>query len=115
MKQNVALEGHMQWQSICDRILSLSHRIRSIIVKWGKRARDWIKINTDGSSLKDGSSGAGGIVRDHGGKLIMAFSQQIDNGTNNYAVAKVVLYGVQWCKESGYKRINLECDSMIVI
>ncbi|OIT31135.1 hypothetical protein A4A49_64393, partial [Nicotiana attenuata] len=75
----------------------------------------WIKVNIDGSSFNDGRTGAGGIVRDHEAKLVMAFSQQLDIETNNYSEAKAAWFEVHWCLSNGYFNIILECDSMLII
>jgi len=59
--------------------------------------------------------GVGGILRDHRGNMIMAFSQNLGSGTSNLAEATAALLGLQWYHANGYDRIILECDSKLVI
>lgn len=89
-----AVRDNMQWKYIYDRMVSLIPRIKSISVKWMKPAINWIKVNTDGISFNDGTTGSEGIVWDHETNIVMDFSQQLDNGTNNCSEAKATLFGV---------------------
>ena len=46
--------------------------IKVSMVKWLKPAEQWLKVNTDGSELTNpGKLGAGGILRDKQGKVVM--------------------------------------------
>lgn len=75
LKHNVPLEGNTQWKYICDRLVSLIPRIKSMPIKWMKPPANWIEVNTDGSSFNDGRNGGRGIVRHYEAKLVLAFSQ----------------------------------------
>nr|XP_009782057.1 PREDICTED: uncharacterized protein LOC104230856 [Nicotiana sylvestris] len=58
---------------------------------------------------QDGVCGAGGIIRDHIGKLILAFSIFLSPGTSNWAEGKAMLYGLQQCmsiEEANSKRLS---------
>ncbi len=73
------------------------------------------KLNTDGSATQEtGKTGGGGILRDHTGKIIFAFSIPFGYGTNNMAELKAASYGLEWCQQHGYKRIALEVDSELL-
>ncbi|XP_060203034.1 uncharacterized protein LOC132631475 [Lycium barbarum] len=74
-----------------------------------------IKLNTDGSHNCEDDIGAGGIVRDSNGNLIMAFAKSLGKGSSNLAEAKVALYGMKWCISNGFRNIILESDSLIII
>ncbi|KAK4352242.1 hypothetical protein RND71_027760 [Anisodus tanguticus] len=58
--------------------------------------------------------GAGGIVRDSNGQLIMAFVKFLGKGISNLAEA-TALYGVKWRMSNGFRNIILESDSLIII
>lgn len=52
------------------------------MVKWKRPPNQWIKINLDGSELCNPRRiRAGGILRDQTGKLLMAFTNPIGEGT----------------------------------
>lgn len=57
-----------------------------------------------------GKIGGGGILRDHQGKLVYAYSIPLGFGTNNTVKIKAALQGISWCKQHGYKRIILKVD-----
>lgn len=85
------------------------------MVSWNKQLLGNYKLNTDGSTLHEsGKAGGGGIQRDDLGKIIYAFSIPFGITTNNIAELKAALYGLEWCQQHGYKRIELEVDSQLV-
>ncbi|KAF6141656.1 hypothetical protein GIB67_001208 [Kingdonia uniflora] len=57
---------------------------RMIVVRWLKPPVGYFKLNTDGSSVGN-SGGEGGIVRNHGGVFIFAFSADLGMATNTAA------------------------------
>ncbi|MCD9558434.1 hypothetical protein HAX54_015808 [Datura stramonium] len=56
----------------------------------------------------------GGIIRDHNGDMIMDLSMAIQCDSNNQAEAATVSYGLKWCSENGYTKIQLELKSLII-
>jgi ribonuclease HI len=87
-----------------------------IAVSWEKPELGWFKLNTDGSSLVNpGISGAGGLIRDHKGNLIVAFSEYICIGSNNKAELLGVLIGLRKCKAMGLRNIVIELDSSLIV
>ncbi|XP_069145909.1 uncharacterized protein [Solanum lycopersicum] len=92
------------------------HNIKVYKVTWFKPPDQWIKINTDGSALtNEGKIGAGGIIRDKEGKMIMAFSTPLGEGSNNQAEIEAALFGLTWAFELGFKNILLDLDSLLVV
>ncbi|KAK4721889.1 hypothetical protein R3W88_012122 [Solanum pinnatisectum] len=74
------------------------------------------KLNTDGCSKgSPGSAGGGGILRDDSGFPIMAYSDYYGDYTNNVAESNAILQEMQWCITNGYKNVDIESDSMIII
>ncbi|KAK4355319.1 hypothetical protein RND71_024290 [Anisodus tanguticus] len=71
-------------------------------------------LNTDDSHNSEDDIGAGGIVSDSNGQLIMAFAKFL-GGSSNLVEAKAALYGVKWCISNGFRNIILESDSLIII
>lgn len=59
---------------------------RPRLIFWNKSIRGWIKLNVDGCCHGNlGNCGDGGILQDHGGNFISAFSTYFGHGTNNEA------------------------------
>lgn len=86
------------------------------IVKWTRPSMDGYKLNVDGSSVESpGVCGAGGIVRNSNGDLLMAFSVSVGNGTNNFAEISSLLFGIPHCAEASISTIEIEMDSLIVV
>ncbi|WMV07272.1 hypothetical protein MTR67_000657, partial [Solanum verrucosum] len=88
--------------------------ISIVQVKWLKPSNNFVKINSDGS-CKDGCCGGGGMIRDHRGHLIFAYSLNLGHGTNNWAEAKALLYGVEWCVRNEYDYILAESGSKVLV
>ncbi|XP_022852508.1 uncharacterized protein LOC111374112 [Olea europaea var. sylvestris] len=76
----------------------------TLFVSWRKPADGWVKLNIDGSSLGNpGPCGGGGVIRDHHGNMIAGFSATYGFGSNNEAELRVVINGVELCKEMGFQ------------
>nr|XP_019067280.1 uncharacterized protein LOC109119268 [Solanum lycopersicum] len=104
------------WTALIQKSEKCIHDIKVSMVKWIKPPDQWIKINTDGSALTNpGKIGAGGILRDKEGKLVMAFSTPLGEGSNNIAEIKAVFIGLTWALELGFRNIMLEIDSQLVV
>ncbi|KAK4363062.1 hypothetical protein RND71_018303 [Anisodus tanguticus] len=84
------LEQANGWQELSNQVIDISHQIDCIIVRWTRPPIDWIKLNTDGSHNSDDSIGAGGIIRDSNGQIIMAFAKYLGKGNNNFTEAKTI-------------------------
>ncbi|WMV09362.1 hypothetical protein MTR67_002747 [Solanum verrucosum] len=72
--------------------------IISRMIQWNKpNGNNW-KLNTDGSYMRNQNKvGAGRIVRNRIGDMIIAFSYPIQCYTNNYSEAQAALIGISWC------------------
>ncbi|XP_015160335.1 uncharacterized protein [Solanum tuberosum] len=76
----------------------------------------WVKINTDGSALSNpGRIGAGGILRDQMGAMLLAFATPLGEGTNNQAEIGAAIFGMTWVLQLGYKNVVLEVDSQLLV
>ncbi|PHT27304.1 hypothetical protein CQW23_33091 [Capsicum baccatum] len=112
LPEHVELDYHSTNQAEVQQVAD--RQVTSIT--WKKPAADFYKLNTDGSALQNpGSIGGGGILRDHHGNLIYAFSTPFGIGTNNQAEVKAAIFGVTWCIQHGYTKLILEVDSALLI
>ncbi|XP_042974906.1 receptor-like protein 34 [Carya illinoinensis] len=62
-----------------------------------------------------GAAGAGGVLRDSKGDLLMAFSVHLGTGSSNYAEVMSLIHGLRRIKMMGVAHIDLESDSMMVV
>ncbi|XP_070057487.1 uncharacterized protein [Nicotiana tomentosiformis] len=105
----------LPWAMYCDIMLQLQPVQKITIVTWNKPEKGSLKLNTDGSFIKEnGKAGMGGILRDDKGDLIMAFSVLTQGKSNNYIEAQATWFGINWCVQNGYTDFCLELDSLIV-
>lgn len=74
----------------------------------------FVKLNTDGS-CRQLSCGAGGIIRDHNGDLICAFTKPLGEGSSSWAEASTLLFGIKWCVDNGLTNIMAESDSKMIV
>ena len=92
------------------------HDIKVNMVTWIRPKDQWIKVNTDGSAINNpGRLGAGGLLRDKSGRLVMAFTTPLGEGTNNKAEIEAAIVGLNWALELGDRNIILELDSQLVV
>lgn len=86
------------------------------VVRWLKPRQRLLKINLDGSSLgNSGPAGDSGILRDYTGSFIFGFSKFFSSCSNNEAEVRVVLEGINLCKQLDHNDIDIECDSNNVV
>lgn len=57
----------------------------------------------------------GGVLRDHQGKFILAFSIAFDKATRIQAEARALLFGVKFCLQNGFTLFVVECDSLVLV
>ncbi|KAK4707655.1 hypothetical protein R3W88_028580 [Solanum pinnatisectum] len=57
----------------------------------------------------------GGILRNHLGHMIMAFTAYSGYSSNNLAEARAIKIGLGWCIDHGFNTLTSESDSMIAI
>nr|XP_016462895.1 PREDICTED: uncharacterized protein LOC107785972 [Nicotiana tabacum] len=114
-KHNRPIVDSISWSGLCETLLNLSPKFHCFPVIWERPNFGWIKLNTDGSKLRDGLIGAGGVVRNHRGEMLMAFAQALGNDTSNKAEARAALIGLLWCQSNGYDKIIPKCDSKLVV
>ncbi|WMV20051.1 hypothetical protein MTR67_013436 [Solanum verrucosum] len=77
------------------------------MVYWTRPNLDTWKINTDGSyMINQNKAGAGGIVRNRIGEMIMAFAYPTHFCTNNFSEPHAALIGISWCCEQQFSHLE---------
>ncbi|WMV46072.1 hypothetical protein MTR67_039457 [Solanum verrucosum] len=112
--------SYIQWPTTWHEMIKIielcKQDIRIWQISWEKPPQNILKLNTDGSALNNpGKIGGGGILRDHKGELVYAFSIPFGNGSNNQAETLAPSHGIEWCLQHGYKKILLEVDSELLV
>ncbi|KAH0693196.1 hypothetical protein KY285_020293 [Solanum tuberosum] len=104
------------WRKLVLMIEGCTHETKVTLVQWNKPQNQWIKLNTDGSALSNpGRIGAGGILRNSTGELIMAYAIPLGEGTSNQAEIEAAIFGMSWCIHLKLNKVILEVDSQLLI
>ncbi|XP_035546201.1 ribonuclease H-like [Juglans regia] len=86
------------------------------LITWSKPLLGRVKLNTDGSCLGNpGMSGAGGVIRDMQGSVLLVFSMNLGYGDGTKAELRVLLEGIKRCKELNLSALDIEVDSQVVL
>ena len=73
---------------------------RAMAVKWNPPEHPWLKLNTDGAfSESTGRAGGRGIIRDHSGRLIAAFTAPLDAHSTLEAELLAMHHGLLLARE----------------
>ncbi|TMW82495.1 hypothetical protein EJD97_005804 [Solanum chilense] len=73
-----------KWTNLVQQSERCVHNTKVSMVKWIKPPDQWIKVNTDCNAITNPSQiGAVGILRDKEGRLEMAFTTPLGEGSNN--------------------------------
>ncbi|KAL0305189.1 UNVERIFIED_CONTAM: putative ribonuclease H protein [Sesamum calycinum] len=94
------------------------HKISSriSIVKRIKPDRGWFKLNTDGASKGNPDVvGAGGIIRNHLGQIVLAFQEHLGLTSNTTAELKAIYRGVKLFIDSNIRKIWVETDANVAL
>jgi ribonuclease HI len=86
------------------------------VVSWEAPQHGWVKLNTDGAFCsKDGSGGAGWIIRDSNGVVVAAASVQLNKCSDaEDAEARAVLLGLKSFDISQCPKLIIETDCSAV-
>ncbi|XP_070011018.1 uncharacterized protein [Nicotiana sylvestris] len=101
---------------ICELVDKLKPKLDIKLVRWIKPPQNQLKLNVDGCSKGNPrSAGAGSILRDHTGHMIMAFAVYLGNCSNNMAEILSLKIGLRWCLQHGFISFSIESDLLLVI
>jgi ribonuclease HI len=85
-------------------------------VGWKYPQEERIKLNVDGCSKGNpGVAGAGGVIRDHLGAWIGGFARNIGICSSVNAELWAVYVGLQLAWDRGFRKVDLESDSKVVV
>eukprot|EP00258_Populus_trichocarpa_P027694 XP_024443713.1 uncharacterized protein LOC112324533 [Populus trichocarpa] len=85
-------------------------------VGWKYPQEERIKLNVDGCSKGNpGVAGAGGVIRDHLGVWIGGFARNIGICSSVNAELWAVYVGLQLAWDRGFRKVDLESDSKVVV
>ncbi|WRX28180.1 Reverse transcriptase domain - like 10, partial [Theobroma cacao] len=85
------------------------------IIHWIKPAIGEYKLNVDGSSRNGQNAASGGVLRDHTGKLVFGFSENIGPSNSLQAELHALLRGLLLCQERHIDNLWIEMDALVVI
>ena len=86
------------------------------LIHWTRSPAPYIKLNTDGSAISNlGLVEVGGILWNHWGEWISGFSLHLGLASNNMAELVAARQGLELTWDIGFKYIQLELDSSVVL
>ncbi|KAL9304836.1 putative ribonuclease H domain-containing protein [Arabidopsis thaliana] len=85
-------------------------------IAWTKPPEGWVKVSTDGASRGNpGPAAAGGVIRDEDGLWVGGFALHIGVCSAPMAELWGVYYGLLIAWDQGFRRVELEVDSELVV
>ncbi|CAI0560437.1 unnamed protein product, partial [Linum tenue] len=85
-------------------------------ISWKSPPPEWVTLNSDGSVLQEsGLATAGGLIRDHLGRCLVAFSLNLGACSITQAELKGAVVGLQLAWDMGYIHVFMEHDSRCVV
>lgn len=85
-------------------------------ISWKKPLQNRIKLIMDRSSLGNpGISGAGGLILDSHGDLLLAFLVNLGYGSSTREELMALLEGVKFCKRRNFWDVDIEIDSYVIL
>ncbi|GLT74509.1 hypothetical protein SLA2020_463010, partial [Shorea laevis] len=86
----------------------------SVLVGWKPPPAGFVKLNTDGSALKNpGIAGAGGVFRDDLGNWLCGFSRYVGITTSLSAELWAIRDGLRIAIHRGFSKLLVETDSKV--
>lgn len=71
----------------------------------------WLKLNFDGlAKLNSSQVGGAGVIRDHKGKLILAYAVNLGVQSSNFAEVAMNFHGIQIAMKVGLSNLVIEGD-----
>ncbi|GLT71206.1 hypothetical protein SLA2020_432400 [Shorea laevis] len=84
----------------------------TVLVGWQPPLAGFVKLNTDGSALKNSSiAGAGGVFRDEFGNWLCGFSHFVGITTSLSIELWAIHEGLRIAIHRGYSKLLVETDS----
>ncbi|CAL1413056.1 unnamed protein product [Linum trigynum] len=81
-------------------------------IAWKPPREGWIQVQTDGSVIQpSGRAAAGGLLRDHLGRCLGAFSSNLGACSITRAELRAAVEGLEMAWKLGHRRVELNLDS----
>ncbi|KAJ7982509.1 Ribonuclease H [Quillaja saponaria] len=85
-------------------------------VKWFPPSTGYVKLNSDGCSKNGGLlAGYGRVIRCDCGQWLGGYVVNLGYGTNMFAEISGIYYGLKLAWELGFRKVEAELDSMVVL
>ncbi|GAU46467.1 hypothetical protein TSUD_402340 [Trifolium subterraneum] len=97
-----------------SRVVTSVPRI-NVMIGWEPPSQGWVKLNTDGARKNERVAGCGGIIRNNIGDWIGGFAKHVGSCSAFVAELWGVLEGLNYAWKLGFKKVELEIDSAIVV
>ncbi|CAJ2673373.1 unnamed protein product [Trifolium pratense] len=107
------LREYYQASKVSGTVVSVPKRVSWI--RWQPPEEGWVKVNSDGASKGEQMAGCGGLIRDHRGHWLGGFAKFVGVGSAFVAELWGVLEGLKYAKRKGYRKIDLNIDSVAVM
>ena len=109
------IQGSVEFYSIG--LPSKAKQLKNVVsVGWEKPPRGWVKLNTDGSAMKNPDrAGGGGLLRDHDGVWLKGFARGLGFTNSILAEHWALRDGLLLAKELGFQQLIIELDALSVV
>ncbi|CAI0423001.1 unnamed protein product [Linum tenue] len=85
-------------------------------ISWKPPPPEWVCLNSDGSVLPETGLGAtGGLIRDHTGRCLSAFTLNLGACTITQAELRGAVEGLQVAWDRGHRRVRVQLDSQCAV
>ncbi|KAK7255202.1 hypothetical protein RIF29_28606 [Crotalaria pallida] len=99
-----------------DPVILSSIQNRVFSISWKPLEEAWFKLNTDGSFFTESEFAAcEGIIRDHIGSFVSAFSCRLGNCSITHTELWVILHGLRLAFGRGLHKVVVKSDSQVAI
>ncbi|CAN1756296.1 Putative ribonuclease H protein At1g65750 [Linum perenne] len=86
------------------------------MIGWQSADEGWCTLNSDGSLYSNNNcAAAGGFIRDHEGRQIVAFAANMSSCLIMRAELRWIIEGMNLAWEKGIKKLCIQTHSMVVV
>ncbi|KZV58097.1 hypothetical protein F511_38525 [Dorcoceras hygrometricum] len=106
------------WSSLAqDFHVRVGGCVRTLVslITWSKPSAPWFKLNTDGCRSNQGLIATGGLIRDPGGCVQLAFHGFLGEGSIIKAELSAILQGLIICKQHQFFPVWIETESAVAL
>ena len=109
------IQGSAEFFSI--RLVTKTKQLKTVVlVGWEKPLRGWLKLNTDGSAMKNlDRAGGGGLICDHDGAWLKGFARGLRYTSSALAELWALRDRLILAKEMGIQQLIIELDALSVV